>query len=117
MFSFFQSGSGPYPLHPVIGGGCQLESLPSFQWDPKSRLGTCPSPSGSAGQHSGHPATSDRGDPSCMRAIVIEGAGPVGQPLPGHDHHRRLRLAPRRLLFLLAVEAVAGGKHSGLGVA
>jgi hypothetical protein len=46
---FLFSNLGPVhtPLHPVIGGaGCQLESLPSFQWDPKSRLGTCPSPSG-----------------------------------------------------------------------
>jgi hypothetical protein len=36
-----------------------------------------------------HPATSNRGDPSCMRAIVIDGAGPVGQPSPDTIHHRR----------------------------
>src|SRR5262249_6133616 len=47
FFSFFQIGSGPYPPTPRNrGAGCQLESLPSSQWDPESRLGTCPSPSG-----------------------------------------------------------------------
>jgi len=49
FFSFFQIGSGPYPPTPRNrGAGCQLESLPSSQWDPESRLGTCPSPSGAS---------------------------------------------------------------------
>src|SRR5262249_202549 len=157
IFSFFQIGSGPYPLRPVIGGpGGQLESLPSFQWDPESRLGTCPSPTGAPpGSIPGAPRlnlsdflsvirTNSRnwdpvglndpiarpqplemlicnsaignsnwgnwdpqnlsyackflnrtpqlaigGNPSRMRAIVIEGAGPVGQPSPDTIHHRR----------------------------
>jgi hypothetical protein len=61
------------------------------------------------------PATSDGGNPSCMRAIVIEGAGPVGQPSPD-TITTAVRLAPRQPL-VRAVEAVVSGIHSGLGTA
>jgi hypothetical protein len=54
------------------------------------------------------------GWPLLLRAIVIEGAGAVGQPSPDTIHHRR-PAAPRQPLR--AVEAVVSAIYSGLGAA
>src|SRR5215468_10198173 len=59
------------------------------------------------------PATIDRGPLPAQRAILILGAGPVGQPSPD-TITTAVRLAPRQPL-VRAVEAVVSGIHSGLG--